>query len=446
MTKTRASNDTAKKGFHSKGFKEGIESLRDEIQLAFQWNRPSILVAVHNSRPGQTEAQQALEQEIVRLNKRVKYIRVDAKNPDIISNISSDLHAGEMVFFISGLDNSDEISARDIYQALNIRRENLVENNVRVVFWLTESEAADLPHHAPDFWAFRHRVVEFAPKRGKRDLAVPAGLFLWKNDLPWISPPALREQRKSIEELLSTLPNEGNAVSTRIETHLKLVQFNWLLDDDENFSSHLSKAFELSEKYPVPHLSPWVLTALGVHEHEKGNNTRARDLFIKALDLDPNNGLLVMNTCIASHSVGQNKDSVLTGRRSVEMEARNPVLRQTLSHIYLSMGKMEDAIKSAKEAQQLEPSNADFGYLIAISLFKNGQSQSSLDELQKTDDIAQTRNVFQQAYSSILRGSTTDALQRLKSSVANNEVTAKQILRDPNFNQLLTARELEIFK
>jgi hypothetical protein len=59
------------------------------------------------------------------------------------------------VFFIVNLASGEEPALR----ALNLRREYLVERALRVVFWLDEPGERELAARAPDFWAFRHRVV-----------------------------------------------------------------------------------------------------------------------------------------------------------------------------------------------------------------------------------------------------------------------------------------------
>jgi tetratricopeptide (TPR) repeat protein len=43
------------------------------------------------------------------------------------------------------------------------------------VFWLTRSEFLKLPRHAPDFWAFRHKVVDFPELPPRQDI-VRAGV------------------------------------------------------------------------------------------------------------------------------------------------------------------------------------------------------------------------------------------------------------------------------
>ena len=73
-----------------------------------------------------------------------------------------------VVFFVEGLRWGSGQADVHAYQTLNNHREFFIENQIRVVFWLTEKEAIDLAHFAPDYWAFRHRViefVEFAPAR-----------------------------------------------------------------------------------------------------------------------------------------------------------------------------------------------------------------------------------------------------------------------------------------
>jgi phosphoglycerate dehydrogenase-like enzyme len=161
----------AKQGFHSKSFKEGVEILADEIKLAFQWQRPSILLAVHNSKPEQIKAQQALEKELIKSNKKVKLIKAAGMTPDVISVMCKTTGHEEIVFFVSGMGNAEGLINSAVSNALNMHRELLVEQRIRVVFWLTKLEASSLPHHAPDFWAFRHRVVEFAGSRGPKKAA-----------------------------------------------------------------------------------------------------------------------------------------------------------------------------------------------------------------------------------------------------------------------------------
>jgi hypothetical protein len=165
-----ASTGRTTPGFFSKAFKEGISSLMDELKLAFQWGRPSILVAVHREAgPGQEKARAKLRKEIEAAGKTVREVEVNRENPNVIQSIlrsTPQLHAGT-VFFVSGIGRHAREERDEIYRALNFHREILVDNRIILILWLASAEAAELPLQAPDFWAFRHRVVEFAPDRKK---------------------------------------------------------------------------------------------------------------------------------------------------------------------------------------------------------------------------------------------------------------------------------------
>ena len=152
--------------FYSKAFKEGISSLMDEIRLAMKWVRPSILVAVHKGIRGQEKARTQLKKEIEALGKKVRTIEANKENLNVIQSILRSPERDKSVFFVSGIGRNNDAGRGAIYRALNFQRELLVENRIILVLWLGAAEAAELPLQAPDFWAFRHRVVEFAPDRG----------------------------------------------------------------------------------------------------------------------------------------------------------------------------------------------------------------------------------------------------------------------------------------
>jgi len=67
----------------------------------------------------------------------------------------------------------------DTLTILNFKREMFIEHNVKIIFWVKEEELASISIKAPDFFAFRNRVVEFmeVPLLVKRR---PTHMNLWK--------------------------------------------------------------------------------------------------------------------------------------------------------------------------------------------------------------------------------------------------------------------------
>ena len=135
-------SDTSVKGERS--FKANLEALYDELSLAYQWGRPSLLLAVNKSGIGQEKARQALQQKLEEAGRRVLSITIDEAQPDAAVTLLAEEKPSEPVFFVQGLERGGGVDGRDAYYALNLSRELFVENQLKVVFWLAPNEAAAL--------------------------------------------------------------------------------------------------------------------------------------------------------------------------------------------------------------------------------------------------------------------------------------------------------------
>jgi tetratricopeptide (TPR) repeat protein len=154
---------------------ERIQLLRDELSQALRWDRPSLLLAVHRSElvRAQVEAQLTVGLQV----DPSPYI-VDRTNADIPLEIRGDPDRAHKFYLVRGLRWGGGGGHSNAYRALNMHREFLVEDRVRLLLWLTPFEARQLPRFAPDFWAFRHRYAEFLdlPEGGAQILDGLAGL------------------------------------------------------------------------------------------------------------------------------------------------------------------------------------------------------------------------------------------------------------------------------
>lgn len=430
--KRQGQADPAKQtGSYSKAFHEGIKTLQEELQLAFQWQRPSILLAVHNSILGQTEAQKVLQQELEKMEMKVEHIKMDAQHPDVIVRMNEVVDREPIVFFVSGSEKTDKIKIETLCRALNFSRELLVENSIRVVFWFTRAEADVLPRLAPDFWAFRHRVIEFAPTRGKRNHPVPTGLFFWKEHIPWMEINSLIDSLAHLQKTLSHLPNVQDSLMPRLDIHLRLIHLCWLVNDTHAFSTYLNEANLLSSKYSFPEYGPWLLNAEAINEYEAGHTNNAFDLFTQALESEPGNSLLMMNLGIANHALGRNSNALTIGKRAIKKEPANLMLSYILGCLYLSMGKAENAIDLIKRVLEKDPSNIDAHYLLALCYLKNRQAEQAVNEIEITKKVSPRQNLFQELYENIVKGKVNEARSQIHQSLQQGKISAMQLLRDP---------------
>src|SRR5512135_1900538 len=232
-------------------FEENLNILLEELLLAGKWSRPSILLAVLKSKFGQEKAQKALEERLTSQGQKVIHILVDKERSDIPHLMVAAPAADRSVFFVSNLDWGGGPDHRDAYRALNMYRELFVDNHLRLVLWLTTNEASALARFAPDFWSFRHRVVEFTGQRIPRQLKLPAGVLLWGVQNA-VDPLDTLEARIGVrEELLGKLPAKAEARSSRIDLLHNLGYLYWAAGDADKASRRLSAGLELAGADPA---------------------------------------------------------------------------------------------------------------------------------------------------------------------------------------------------
>lgn len=139
---------------------EQISILFSELSLALRWQRPSILVVVCSSPAMRKKAQDLLKETLKSINQKVINYVISVRDYDVAMQLAHHPERLGAVFYVTGINRGGGNDKSNAFRALNIRRELLVDHPTRVVFWLTKAEAKSLPRLAPDFWAFRHLVVE----------------------------------------------------------------------------------------------------------------------------------------------------------------------------------------------------------------------------------------------------------------------------------------------
>jgi tetratricopeptide (TPR) repeat protein len=150
-----------------------VRLLLDELSLAIRWNSACILLADYRSEITRRKVELSLRRLIKRAGHSVNDVKVTKTEYDIPLILRDHPSREETVFFVSGLQWAGGRGYSNAYRALNMHREYLVEAKIRCVVWLTQTEFRKLPRHAPDFWAFRHKVVDFLDLPSRQDVVLP---------------------------------------------------------------------------------------------------------------------------------------------------------------------------------------------------------------------------------------------------------------------------------
>jgi tetratricopeptide (TPR) repeat protein len=138
-----------------------VNIVLDELSLGIKWERPCLIEVVYRSEHIKNMVQAILAKSLGESGQAVLHYAVDKYHYDIPLELLDHPKHKQAVFFVSGLRWGGGRGYSNAYRALNMHREYFVEGNIKAIFWLTKNEAKQLTRFSPDFWAFRHKVVEF---------------------------------------------------------------------------------------------------------------------------------------------------------------------------------------------------------------------------------------------------------------------------------------------
>jgi tetratricopeptide (TPR) repeat protein len=429
---------------HGRSFDENIGILFDELVLASKWGRPSVLLAVHKSKFGQEKAEKALETRLNQQGQEVVHVMVNNQRSDIANLITSAGPAVGTVFFISNIGWGGGEDGKQSYRSLNMQRELFVDARIRAVFWLTTHEAADLPRYAPDFWAFRHRVVEFVSQRARGRVRVPVGVLSWdvqKSVDPFDS---LQDGIRAREELLRKLPHNLEALSTRIELHQGLGYLHWLGGDSQRSAQALKAGLELGRDYELPELKTRLLNGLGIIHYESGEYSEALSQFTEGLAHQPANSALLTNMAAAYCMLGRNQDAISSCERAMRLNPTDADCWSRSGYIYAAMGKPDEAISRLAKAVELDPHRAAYHVSLAVFYSIVERPDESKRELGLAGQVAGQEGA---AYRAILEeamlGDAGKADRLLMAATDRGQLTKHGIRRDPNLAILFEAGRVE---
>ena len=143
-------------------FEDELKRLSSAMSLTVKWNAPAIFLAIYDSAALGTQAFSTLESQLNRQGQQVKYITpdVDGKN-HLIDEVFGKFDWDKTVFFIMHFNFSNDA---DLYEMLNTQSDFLVNNHLRVLYWVTEESLLEYIEKAPSDNETQYMVFDFSKK------------------------------------------------------------------------------------------------------------------------------------------------------------------------------------------------------------------------------------------------------------------------------------------
>lgn len=426
-----------------KSFDDNIDILFDEILLAEQWGRPSLLLAVHKSSFGQDKAERALESRLSPEGFEIHRVVFNDTRSDIAELMRGSGSLAKSVFFISNLDWGGGREGRQAYRGLNLHRELFVEQAIKAVFWLTVHEAASLPRFAPDFWAFRHRVVEFISQRTTGKVRLPAGILEW--DMPR-SPDPFESPRGGIqarEELLLRLPERMEALSTRIDLHGGIGYLHWTLGELDAAMDRFEAGLALAAEHALPEERAGLLNGAGIILYERGQYDAALDRFESGLRFRSSSRALLINMSATQCVLGRIQEALALGKRSIRANRSEADTWRRLGYIYNAAGRTDEAIGCLAKAAEMAPRAPIHHEALAVLYCSVDRSEDARVHLATARQLTGGEgSAYQDVLEEAILGDSAKALEMLRARVVCGQIPRAEVQRDVNLGLLFDLETL----
>lgn len=369
-------------------FDERIEILSKELELAVKWQRPCILLVVYSSEYVRADVEAALGNYMVDLGQ--KAVRVQLKHrptESVVSFLREFKDPANAVFMVNGLHWGHEESS-DTYSTLNLQREFFVERQIRAVFWLTQNEIVNLARFAPDFWACRHRVIEFVESPKGERLLQAALDSAWQGTGEYAGefedPDAMISLRES---MLTELPNGEEATAVRGNLLLTLAILNWRKGDFERAGEQVHDALKIATKIEDNWFEAECYNALALIKTSTDRMDEAINAYKQAIHLAPDQIFAWNNLGNLCAKIGRNDEAMYAFRKAIECNAKDPIAWNGLANLHFKLGYMDDAIAGYRKAIQYMPSFAQPWDGLGDVYASMGRSEEAMNAYHKSIEL-----------------------------------------------------------
>lgn len=335
-------------------FEQRVERLAKHLLRAGKGQKAAILFAVYRSEFARAEAEKKLEAKLHEAGEKIVRVRVQSEGEtiDLPRYLRNHPQKGQAIFFIYDIARGGDATQ----QYLNYRREYLVEDQQRLVFWLHENEIGPLARNAPDFWAFRGRTLEFLeqpPQQLQEQLADDLAYYNWRGD----SSQDIEDLETGIrmrEQLLAELPDLPEFNQSRAEI-LYTLAAQYRMADEPDKALQLYGALEkLIDPNDIYFLARF-LNSRGNTYYVQDNLRAALDDYEEAIRLNPEDDTTYNNLGLAYHEQGNFAGALTNYELAIRLNPENPTIYFNRGNTYSAQGNFIAAIEDYSQAILLNP-------------------------------------------------------------------------------------------
>ena len=182
----------------------------------------------------------------------------------------------------------------------------------------------------------------------------------------------LGEHEYAVEEGRRYLQKKPDAHETRVRVAQSLV-----------FLGRLDEALREVNEIPESARDETVDFALGRIYTAKGENAKARELLLKALEKRPNHPDILRGLLQIEEKLGQTKESLARIEKALAEKPEDPKLQQLAAVVALSQGRVDDATKALEHAIEVAPDDMTSYQQLADLYVRTGRTSQTIEIYEK---------------------------------------------------------------
>jgi|GEM_PF-555834 len=385
MTTTKIPIQTTNTG----ALDDRIDILFRELELAIRWKRPSILLAVFRSEHIQNQVGSILKSRLLTVGQEIHTVKIENnENSDIPAYLTNLTLIDKKVIFVEGFKSGDGQKNIQAYHSLNIGRDYFINRQVRVVFLLSVEEANDLARYAPEFWGYRHRVVEFLEQIDPALSPLRSLGSLWQGIGNFSSAMDDIDNRIALRDsLLAELPDRNESTSVRADLLISLGVLHWQKGNVEKAIGLSRSALQLAAKTDNKWFEAFCFNSMALIQANTGQVSEAIDALKQAGSLAPDQIFPWNNLGNLFNELDRFEEALNAFQVARKFNPDDPMSLNGIGNVYLKLGRTDEALNTYQRAIQLAPNFAHAWNGIGMIYADQDQVDAAISAFQKAIDL-----------------------------------------------------------
>jgi tetratricopeptide (TPR) repeat protein len=378
------SSDILQQSFMN-SFDERVEFIWKELELAIQWNLPSIMLVVYNSEYVRADAETALKNCLIEKGQKVTRVEInDESDAGFIPLLRKFQTTEDHIFFIHG----SEPEQRTILAKLGHHRDILTRKKIRLVIWLTPKALTNLARNAPDLWECRQHVIEFTDLPNSEHILQDEIESAWQGTGEYADPYEDTEEKINMHEsVLTDLPEKAESTSTRAKLLLTLGILNWRKGDLEKADELLHDAIKAAIRMENNWFEAECFNAIALVKFAQGRNDEAIEAYKQAIEIAPEQIFVWNNLGNLCLKIARNDEAMLAFQKTLKHNPKDPVAWNGLGSVYYRIGYIDDSITAYRKAIEYAPLLAQPWGGLGDAYASTGRDLDAITAYQKAIEI-----------------------------------------------------------